>query len=241
VVTAAPIWVPFVFIGIGAVLLVAAMFVGRLLRAREPRTWSQDVPREYSREERSRDLRRIGITMLITFVITSTASVTLIVVTGPDGWLTLAVLAIALTLISGSLVSSFVVMRLGRTARTLVDGDLGRMRVIGKVVVRGKDILLSDEDQDAASRYAPLARVLLAYQLANFVLIYVALALMQVNLLTSERTAPFLVVFSIAFLIFIAVGLAVLVPLQVRQMRRASQYAATHRHATTEMPDAGTL
>ncbi|MDU0328552.1 hypothetical protein RWH43_17465 [Microbacterium sp. KSW2-21] len=112
-------------------------------------------------------------------------------------------------------------------------------------MVRGKKVPLSAEDEVAAVRYAPLAVVLMTYQLANLVTLYTALGLMQVANLTSwDETSP-ITAFAAVFLIALVVVLAVVVPLQISYIRNARAFArsATVSRSTlaTSEPASGEL
>ncbi|MDU0325549.1 hypothetical protein RWH43_02150 [Microbacterium sp. KSW2-21] len=230
VLVGAPTWLPVVFIAGGAVLMAAAYAIGPALRNADRHQVAGEVASIYPPEERRRDIRRIALTAVITFVIMGILSLSLGLIFGAEeNWFPLVGLPIAMTLfIGGGVGAMFPSYRLGRRARALVDGDLGRLRAIGKVVLGNKKVELTPEDEEAAARYAPVAPALLTYQLISLGALIAGQGILQINTLLSETSDPAFRVFSAIFLGLVIVGLAVVIPLQLRQIRRAQAYASAH-------------
>ncbi|MCM3500871.1 hypothetical protein M3667_03135 [Microbacterium sp. P26] len=238
VLAGAPVWLPVVFIVVGSALMAAAFWLGNLLRTTAPAPAALPAESLYPPAERRRDVRRIVVAALITMVVVSALCTALALTVGlGDAWFPVVCFPLAFALIVGGGMSSLPTFRVGRRARALVDGDLGRLRTIGKAVTRSKGPTLTAEDEMAAARYAPAAAILMTYQVVNIVTLYLALGLLQVNNLSSSSTDPAFRILSIVLLAFFVVTLVVLVPLQIRQIRRARAYASAHPAPRSEWVD----
>lgn len=243
VVAGAPAWLPVAFIVVGAALMAVAFWLGNLLRLTAPAPAALPAESFYPSAERRRDVRRTVVAALITLVVLGALCIALALTVGMgDAWFPVVSFPIAFALLVGGGVASLATFRLGRRARALVDGDLGRLRTIGKAITRSKGSTLAAEDEEAAARYAPAAAVLMTYQVINLVTLYFALGLLQINSLMSPNTDPSSRIFSIVLLVFLVVTLAVVIPLQVRQIRRSRAYASAHpvpRSGSVDMPMRG--
>lgn len=219
--TSAPWWLTALFTGVAAALTVAAVLIGPVLRKAETPAASAAGD---TRAEVRRDVRRITVTAVVVLLVTGVGLVILIVVTGDGDHFRLLAYAPIFAVMATGLACSLVSLRFGRRQRDAMGGDLGRVRDIAKVVIRGRSIPLSPEDTAAAARFAALSWVAQAYQLASFTCLFVALAAMQCMSLATDEPSPL----HIWLLAFLAVTFVVLVPLVVVQLRRTRRYAIRH-------------
>jgi hypothetical protein len=226
-VTGAAWWWPAVFAGTGIVLTAVAARVGPALRRAEERSRGDEPasPGIYTRAEFRRDMLRLAWAAVIAFAVTAIGVGALIALLGVEFWWLLAWPGL-FAVLAVSVGCSLAVIRLGRRQRDAVGGDLGKLREIAKVVVRMKDIPLSDEDEIAASRFAQVSWVTQAYQLASTVCGYISLIFLQAVSVGTGVPIPFA-----AWLVgTITVALVVLVSISVVQLRRTRRYALAHRH-----------
>ncbi len=220
----APPWVAVVLVLAVITATFLAVHVGVLVRRRSADGDDPSLPEDYPREAASRDLRRISLVTAITFVLAFAALVTLVAVSDlPFGYaIAYAFVAAALAV---SLMCNLVVVRLSRAQRSMFDGDAGRVRAIGKLVLgRKRDVGTASEDDLAlAARYAATLWVTLSYQTAGFVALYLSLILGQLVLVVSNGS-----VLSMIIAAALAILAAVIFPIMGIQTRRARRFAQEH-------------
>lgn len=218
VLTPAPWWIPAVLIGVGAVATAVAPAAGRsVYRAddsADPPPTSVDVPKK---------IRVLVIVFVTTLVVGGVVLVILLDVLGADDAVFGILFALAFALLAAAFTSSLTMISLGPGVRTILGADLGRAQKISKVVVRGKDIPLDEAELSTAARYAERMPTVIGFQIANFCLTYVAILTLQVPRMISglDTLTTFIVVLFV-------IGLVVLVPLQIVQLRRVQRYAREH-------------
>ncbi|WP_144876787.1 hypothetical protein [Microbacterium sp. 1.5R] len=227
-------WIVPVFVVAGIALTAGAVWLGPILRRAEkksdrPTTASVAYPRANLR----RDVRRIVIAGVIGLIVGGAATLVLFLVFGegrqPGTWDVL-VLATAFGALAAGIGCALVTRRLAREVRGLVDGDVERARLIGRVVVRGKRTTLAPDDEAVAPRFAALSCVVQAYQIAWLVCLYVALGGQQILRVMDEPGD----MLAWSLLIFFAVMVVTLGPVIVVQLRRTRRYALEHGEAITE-------
>ncbi|MEB0307422.1 hypothetical protein QN345_19205, partial [Cryobacterium sp. 10I1] len=108
--------------------------------------------------------------------------------------------------------------------RESVSRDLGRLRKMGKVVLRGKQLELDHDEQVAAAKYAVLISMVFPFQLAYITLLYIGLGIQQVQSLVLGTGSDF----SIGLIIALIVVLLAFFPLFGRRIYRARKYARDH-------------
>jgi len=227
VLTEAPLWLPALFIGVGAVLTVSAVFLGSWLRKREAANPPEVSPwSPISRRDITRKIWKVAVTFAVTVAI----GVAFLALFGREIFendLSVAVVLVAgIAFIAASMAGILVTLPLLKRMREVVDSDAGLLRKLAKVVLKAKQIDLDEEEQVQAARYAAVASTALPFQLAYFVLLYVGLGIQQVQLLSHPQVRP-IIITTLALLLAV---LVFLVPLYVRYARRARAYAREHAH-----------
>ncbi|TQJ32641.1 hypothetical protein [Microbacterium sp. SLBN-146] len=222
----APIWMAVAFTGVGIGLTAAAVTIGPAAQRAEERraVGAHAAWQPYTSPEFRSDLRKAAWTATITFVVTAALIVVMVISLGIDVWNFIA-WPLIFAVISVGIVCTLVVFRLAQRQRDAVGTDLGRVRMIGKAVLRGKSDELSEADQPAAAKFADLSWVTQGYQLASQTCIYVALSAMQIFSLTSGIPNPFTGwILALFVLLWI-----VTTPIAIIQLRRTRRYAEGHR------------
>ncbi|TFC44044.1 MULTISPECIES: hypothetical protein [unclassified Cryobacterium] len=93
--------------------------------------------------------------------------------------------------IAAALACILVTLPLNRRLRESVSRDLGRLRKMGKVVLRGKQLELDHDEQVAAAKYAVLISIVIPFQLAYITLLYAGLKIQQAQSLVSGTRSEF--------------------------------------------------
>jgi hypothetical protein len=217
-----PVWLPVLFVGIAIALTVVAMIVGRLLRqydrshASSERAWTPISRREI--------VSKIGI-VAGTFTAAFVAAVLLLGSFVPDLSAGGRVgMGASLASVLASAACIVVSLPLNPRLRDAANSDLGRLRKLTRVVLRGKKLELNEDEQMAAARYAVLLSVALPFQLGYLVLFYVGLGLQQFEVLTLFDNSSF----SVVLLAALAALLVVFTPMFGSQIVRARRYASDH-------------
>lgn len=225
--THAPAWLPIVFIGAGVALTAVALLVGQtLLRHEEARPL---VKRPWVPINRREIVRKIAI-VAITFVATLVLALVLFTVLARGDTSAISEIGVQLSFaaefafLAAALACILVTLPLNRRLRESVSRDLGRLRKMGKVVLRGKRLELDHDEQVAAAKYAVLISIVFPFQLAYITLLYVGLGIQQVQSLVSGSQSEF----SIGLLIALIVVLLAFFPLFGRRIYRARKYAREH-------------
>ena len=107
-----------------------------------------------------------------------------------------------------------------------------RGKQIRRAIFRGDPTPLSRDEQVRATRYAPLGEASIRFQIIDTGVLYVGILLQQVpQLLLDPADAGIDLRPLTLVLVILLVGVyAVLLPVQLRNIRRAHRYADTHAH-----------
>lgn len=240
VIAGSAIWLPIALIVLAALLLVVAPLIGRALRRYDDKhgegqpIWSPIAPDVIRRK-----IRRIVITFIVAFVVTLilVSVVSLLLErdkSDPGVIITAIVFAVEFACLSAGLAAAIVSFSMAKAMRAATGRDPSVVRKVAKVVLRGKTIDLSDEEQRAAARYAPAAGVYLPFMLAYIALLYTGLAIQRVYSLLNDKTIDPL--FDWGFLVLLIVVLVVFFPLYIQRTRRARRYAEEHADRVIEEP-----
>ncbi|WP_210505567.1 hypothetical protein [Naasia sp. SYSU D00057] len=217
------------FVGVVAAASGLSFVAARAIRRREalrpagpPAAWTREVVE-----------RKAGVVRLWIFwtLMLAAAVLTALVVTGVlpvdrELWL-FAAMGASLAALAGSAACLYVSWPLNaelRTARGDHHSDFSRIK---RVVTGGKDERLSPEGQVRAIRWARVLTTYLPFQIGYLTLLYVALLLQQLPPALVPGGAdgrPLNLVIAAALI----VAYAVVLPVLVRQWRRARRYAAEH-------------
>ncbi|RNE64056.1 hypothetical protein [Cryobacterium tepidiphilum] len=221
----APVWLPVLFIAVGAALIMVAVFVGAWLRKREEAR--APVERPWLPLTRREILRKIT-KMVVTFVGAFVIGLALLALFAREIFTESLVqalgLAVGVAFFAAAMAGILVTMPLFRQIREIVGRDAGQVRKLAKVVLKGKRLDLDEEEQVDATKYAAVAAIMLPFQLAYMMLLYAGIILQQVQLLANP-VARQLVIPMLALLVLL---LVVVVPFSVRYIRRARAYAREH-------------
>lgn len=239
--SAAPAWLPGLFIGGALVLLLVAMLVGRLLlRHEEANPPAEQRWNPIGREEIRRKILIVAITFVGGLVLGIVVFTLLLAVLGDSRDRNATSVGVMLTFaiefafIAAAVACILVTLPLNRRLRENLGRDFGRVRQIGKVVLQNKKLDLDQAGQLAAARYAVIVSVTLAFQLAYITLLYLGIATQQVQALLSGNDSGLGPGFSIGLLIALVVVLVVFFPLFARRISRARTYALDHANLTDE-------
>ncbi|KQO95685.1 hypothetical protein [Leifsonia sp. Leaf264] len=223
---ASPIWVPVVIVGGAALLLTVAIVVGRWLGVRDDRRPPDD--RALSVIDGAQIRRKILI-IALTFVIAMAAGLvftTLLALADagaePSGRFVLFALQIAL--LAATFAGIIVARPLNLALRESAGRDLGLVRKLARVVLRGKDIELAPDERVAAVRYAVVARSALGFQLGYTTLLYLALLIQYLGVLIDGEPPLFYTVLAM----ILVVVLVIYYPIFIVRIRRAARYAQEH-------------
>jgi hypothetical protein len=132
--------------------------------------------------------------------------------------------ALQLSFFAAAIAAAIVALPIDRAMRDATGRDLGRSQAFKKIVLQKKNIPLVPGDEPAAARYAALASAALSFQLVFFVVLYAGILLGQVPRLFDGDVGWF----SKALVGIMVVALLVLVPMLIRQVRRARRYVREH-------------
>ena len=227
VLAAAPAWLPLAYIVVAVLLNLLALRVGRALRRREESRRPADATwRPITRESIVRRILIVAATFMVVLIVGGVGFSVLFsfVAVHHRGIGTALAFAVEFAFLGAAFACIAVSLRLNRMVREQVSRDVGRLRKVAKVVLRGKRIPLDPDEELAAARYAVVIGVTLPFTLAYITLIYVGMAIQEIGQLGSEPGDPFPKV----FLGFLIVALVVLLPLSVIRIRRAHTYARSH-------------
>jgi hypothetical protein len=231
VVAPAPIWVAVLIIGVGVVLTVVAPVIGRALlrydRKRRPDADADASWTPITRTEIAKKVRAVGITFLVTLIIAGIGTAILDATTSKSGLdaATDLVFTLDFAFLAAGIACIVVTLPLNRRLRESVTRDVGLLRKVSKVVLRGKSIDLTADEQKAAAKYAVVIPVIITFTLAYVALLYLGTGLVQVRQLIAgddlTGTSPIV-------LGLYAVVLVVVFPLNIVRIRRARRYASDH-------------
>lgn len=233
--SSAPTWLPVLFIGGAIVLLLVALLVGRqLLRHDEANPSPERTWNPIGREEIRRKILIVAITFAGVLVLGIVGFALLLVALGDSRDRNLSGVGVTLAFatefafIAAAMACALVTLPLNRRLREALGRDFGQVRTIGKVVLRQKKLDLDEAGQVAAARYAVIVSITLPFQLAYISLLYLGIAIQQVQALMSGNDSRFGSGLSIGVLIALVVVLVVYFPLFARRISRARAYARDH-------------
>jgi hypothetical protein len=223
----APLWLPIVFVVVGAILMVLAFVVGNALRRRDEAREPADVPwQPIDRRVIQRKILIVAVTFVVALVVVSVL-VGIAEAGGrhPDR-------AIGETLsfgfefgfIAAAFACALVTLSIARALRASLNRDLGRARKFARLILRGKNVELTSDEQVPAARYASLISINLSFTLGFLLLLYVGLFIQEVQQLTNGGSQGFV----LGYMVGLVVVLVVLFPMQIVRIRRAQRYARDH-------------
>jgi hypothetical protein len=157
----------------------------------------------------------------------------------PVSTLNALALALAVAAFAATGVSLAAVFASNARTRAVLGTDVSRSQRISRVVLRGKDEPLSDEEHDLAARFAPLAATTVGWTVAELAFLYLALALQNAARVWSTDGVDG---FALTIVILLVVASALFFPAMVKQRRRALRFAAAHptpSHPTGVQAEAG--
>lgn len=224
VVAQGPVWLPVVVAVVAAVLLGLSRPLGdRLRRAERP-----VHPGQHWQPVDPAAVRRTIAVATWTFVGSAlVGAVGVAVLAVAVHWpahrlLPLGLSVAQLVCLASAIVMALRVRPLQRGLRDLAGRDVGRLRRVAQVVVRGRDLPLDEDDALLAARYAAALPVLLGLQSGFAGLLWAGIVCNLVGDVL-EGFSPGAVVLGV-----VVVLVAVAVPTSVRRVRRARAYAAAH-------------
>lgn len=219
-------WLAPLYLVVSALLDLLAIRVGTALRRREDARFPSE-PR-WTPITRQEIVRRILVVVGVFVGVLLVSSIGLPLLfaldRGKDHLVDALLFGFEFACLAAGLACTATTLRLQRQVREQVTRDVGVLRRIAKVVVRGKRIELQPGEEALAARYAAITAVTLAFSLGFVLLLYVGIAAQQVEQILDGRTGGF----STGLLVFLVVALVVLVPLQVVRIRRVRAYAREH-------------
>lgn len=227
VLTGALLWLPIAFVGAAVLLDLLALRIGRALRRREESR--RTVEQSWQPISRESIVRRIliiaGVFALVLLVGSVGFPLLFDSVDARHGGIGIGLMSAAeFAFLAAALACVVVSLPLNRMLRENVTRDVGSLRAISKVVLRGRSAPLRPDETVAAAKYAVVSSVSLPFTLAYLALFYVALGIQQIDSLLVEPGR----VFPVVLVVFLVVMLVVFVPLYVVRIRRARAYARAH-------------
>jgi hypothetical protein len=236
-----PLWAPLISIAVGAGLSVGCIFVAERLRradARKPQPGAAESAATDAALISALTIKRKTRTIVASFFIALFAAAVLIgglEVVLPHSHpieatdiLSRVITVVVFGFLATSFACIFSARPLALQMKQTFNGNVINQRTITRVVLKGKNDQLSEGQRPLAARYAALAAVYNPFMIAQFLLLYCAMVLLQFNQLLpglDHHQSPVNLVLGIVFLI---VGI-VLMPLPFRQLGRVKRYAAEHR------------
>ncbi|BDZ47128.1 hypothetical protein [Naasia aerilata] len=225
-----PMWQPALYLALVAVLTVANVALARWVRRRDDlrppapsAVWNRDVIR---RKSRTVALWFLGA--LLVFGVGLFVLETVVPEAGDrDSSLMLVWLALSLAFLTGSFACMVVAWPLLRQVREVKGRYVSDLRTIARVVIKGKKEDLSEEEEGRAARYARIMTAYYPFQIAQFTFLYLGILCQQLPRALGDDGAG-LRPFSVYLSVLLVVVFVVMVPLVLRQWRRAKRYAATH-------------
>ncbi|MDK8173835.1 hypothetical protein QP735_14995 [Curtobacterium citreum] len=226
----APLWVPAVLVGGSAVLVALARPLGGRFRRTE-------VPMVDLRDQIlpgpdviRRKVTKIGATFVVAAVVTAVGVTVLNVLdhSRPHEAVIGILLAGQLTFLATAFAAIIVALPFSRLLRDAGGRDVDRLRRYAKLVLRGKGSPVDADEQPALVRYAQVVQLVLQFNLAYVMLLYVSIAFQFISGILRGS----LVVFSAVFLVIMVSVLVWALPRTIRRIRRARRYVEEHRSST---------
>lgn len=229
----APIWVPVVLIAGAAVLLAVARPLGAVFRRTERPLTAEPLQTMIGPDEVRRKVRVIVVTFVVSLVVVSIGLVLLGALTHGDGrsLVQAVLLAGQLTCTATAISALAVSLSINSMLRDSAGRDVGRLRRFAKVVLGGKDLPLDTSERRGAVRYATLTPLAVRFQIAFVALIEAGVAFQ----IAASASRGDLGVMPLVFLVLIVGLVIVVIPLPLRRVRRAREYAVRH----ADLLDAG--
>lgn len=224
----APVWLPVVFIGGGAALTVIALVLGRFIRRYDEARPRPERPWEpISRQGIRKKIAIIAVTFVAVFVVGLVVFGILLNAESQRSSSTATQISFAFqfALLGGAMANMIVAAPLDRQVRAAVGPDLGTVRKVAKVVLSKKNLELDSSERVAAARYATMIPTLLGFMLGYVTLLYVAIGVQQVRLISD----PHFAFFAIGFTVLMVAFLLFAYPYYVVRIRRARRYARDHQ------------
>ncbi|CAN5177602.1 hypothetical protein BH09ACT1_BH09ACT1_23500 [soil metagenome] len=231
VLAGAPVGIAALIIIVGAALTLIAPVIGRALlrydHKRRPDDGSLSDWTPITRAEINRKVRAVAITFTISLFFGLVGFVALGQLSGHRlAKIDVELLyAFSFASIAAAVACLIVTFPLNSRLRENVSRDLGVLRKIGRVVLRGRSVDLSPEDQVAAAKYAVVVSVTLPFQFANVALLFLGIGIQRIEDAVSGRSTDIFSIVLIAAYVVIVVGFA---PLYILRIRRARRYASDH-------------
>ena len=224
-----PVWLAASFIGVGALLTVAALVAGPALGERARRrvdelggtvAWSGVAPAEVRSA-----VRTVTLTFVLTFV---PVAVGLSFVPTDDDDPGFVLVAAGLAFIAASVACVFISLRMQRQLVALLGRDQDRARRIGRAVLSRRAVDLSPDDERLSARWASITAVTLPVQLAQTELLFAGIMSQQLVQALGDDGA--FVTFARVLIVSMAVAMIAFVPLFVVRIRRVRRWADARAH-----------
>ena len=234
VIVGAAVWVPLVAIVLAAALLVASIRVGDALRRRDDRLDVADpVWQPFDRRVIRRKIITVSVTFVATFIAVTVLFLLLLRDDSGDGgdWAAAIGFGVVFGCFASGLACVIVALPIARALRGSLNKDIGLVHKFSRLILRRKNIELTEDERAPAARYASLLALSLSFNLASITLLYTGLLVQNLILFLS---APEQTLNGIVTLLLIVLYVIIL-PLTIRRVRRARQYASDHADL---LPDA---
>ncbi len=224
-----PVWLAASFIGVGALLTVAALVAGPALGKRARRrvdelggtvAWSGVAPAEVRRA-----VRTVTLTFVLTFV---PVAVGLSFVPTDDDDPGFVLVAAGLAFIAASVACVVISLRMQRQIVALLGRDQDRARRIGRAVLSRRAVDLSPDDERLSARWASTTAVTLPVQFAQTELLFAGLVSQQLVQALGDDGG--FVTFARVLVASFAVAMIGFVPLFVVRIRRVRRWADARAH-----------
>jgi MFS family permease len=224
-----PVWLAASFVGVGALLTVAALVAGPALGERARRradelggtvAWSGVAPVEVRRA-----VRTVTLTFVVTFV---PVAVGLSFVPTDDDDPGFLLVTAGLAFIAASVACVVISLRMQRQIVALLGRDQDRARRIGRAVLSRRAVDLSPDDERLSARWASITAVTLPVQLAQTELLFAGIVSQQLVQALGDDGA--LVTFARVLIASMAVAMIAFVPLFVVRIRRSRRWADARAH-----------
>lgn len=222
----APLWVPVVVLVGSAGLFALAEPVGAAIRRTE-RPLPDPLDESILATAVVRRKARVVVVTFVIAVLVASIGATVLALTSRnhhDSVLTAVLSAGQLTFTATAMAALIVWLPYSRALREAGGRDLARLRRIGRVVLRYKRDPLDEQDQRAAVQYARIVPLALQFQLMYLGLLYVGIGFQFMSSIVRGDLG----VLPWVFLALQLVVLVVVVPLTLRRIRRARDYADRH-------------
>ena len=217
VLNGAPVWVPVLFVAVGAALTGVAVVVGPALLRREQADRAGAPP--WAPVARREIRRKVVIIALVFGAVLIAASFALLVFAGFEDAAESLLVGLGLAFTASALTCMIVSAPFNRALRESVGGDTTLLKKVGKAVLGRRRVDLDPTERDAAMIYAQVSSITLPFQVAWITLLYAGLMIQQITRLLDEVD-----VFSLVLLIILAAILLVVLPLMLVRISRSRRW-----------------